>query len=164
MHGYLAQRSPALKSHGEPRVLSGLWCFAACLTFQQHASVSQGRIFSDSCTCCHTEIEAAGQTCCLNHPQYTDTIPSVWQVSYWSAYFKCVTRPGSLKIHGESGNRTQVCSSRGGRLTTRLTSGRRRRRRRRRRRSMQNFGNAVWISGKDRLTASHSIFFLCTTH
>ena len=29
----------------------------ACLTSQQHSSVSQGRICSDSCTCCHTETE-----------------------------------------------------------------------------------------------------------
>ena len=31
----------------------------ACLTFQQYASVSQGRICSDKSTCCHTEIEVA---------------------------------------------------------------------------------------------------------
>ena len=30
-----------------------------CLTSQQHESVSQGRICSDSFTCCHTEIEVA---------------------------------------------------------------------------------------------------------
>ena len=33
-----------------------------CLTSQQHASVSQGRICTDNFTCCHTEIEAADQT------------------------------------------------------------------------------------------------------
>ena len=33
-----------------------------CLTSQQHASVSQGRICSRQFTCCHTEIEAADQT------------------------------------------------------------------------------------------------------
>ena len=33
----------------------------ACLTSQQHASVSQGRICSDNFTCCHTEIEVADQ-------------------------------------------------------------------------------------------------------
>ena len=32
-----------------------------CLTSQQHASVSQGRICSDNFTCCHTEIEVADQ-------------------------------------------------------------------------------------------------------
>ena len=30
---------------------------AGCLTSQQHASISQGRICSDKCTCCHTEME-----------------------------------------------------------------------------------------------------------
>ena len=33
-----------------------------CLTSQQHASVSQGRICTGNFTCCHTEIEAADQT------------------------------------------------------------------------------------------------------
>ena len=33
--------------------------FVCCLTSQQHASVSQGRICSDNFTCCHTEIEVA---------------------------------------------------------------------------------------------------------
>ena len=36
--------------------------FVGCLTSQQHASVSQGRICTDNFTCCHTEIEAADQT------------------------------------------------------------------------------------------------------
>ena len=45
----------------------------ACLTSQQHASVSQGRICLDNCTCCHTEIEVADQTCHLTQSQYTDT-------------------------------------------------------------------------------------------
>ena len=31
----------------------------ACLTSQQYASVSQGRICTDNFTCCHTEIEVA---------------------------------------------------------------------------------------------------------
>ena len=38
------------------------WCllvFVDCLTSQQHASVSQGRICSDKCTCCHTETRVA---------------------------------------------------------------------------------------------------------
>ena len=33
-----------------------------CLTSQQHASVSQGRICSDNFTCYHTEIKVADQT------------------------------------------------------------------------------------------------------
>ena len=69
-----------------------------CLMSQQHASVSQGRICSDSCTCCHTEIEVADQTSYLIQSQYTDigptspstepTMPSAWQGSHWSANFE----------------------------------------------------------------------------
>ena len=65
-----------------------------CLTSQQQASVSQGRICSDSCTCCHTEIEVADQTFYLTQSQYTDTgptspsadprTPGAWQGSHWS--------------------------------------------------------------------------------
>ena len=47
-----------------------------CLTSQQHASVSQARICSDNCTCCHTEIEVADQTVRLAQSQYTDTGPT----------------------------------------------------------------------------------------
>ena len=36
--------------------------FVGCWTSPPHASVSQGRICSDKCTCCHTEIEVADQT------------------------------------------------------------------------------------------------------
>ena len=50
--------------------------FFGCLTSQQHASVSQGRICSDNCPCCHTEIEAADQTLYLTQSQYTDTGPT----------------------------------------------------------------------------------------
>ena len=66
-----------------------------CLTSQQHASVSQGRICADNFTCCHTEIEAADQTFHLTQSQYTDTgptspsadpiMPGAWQGSHWSA-------------------------------------------------------------------------------
>ena len=69
-----------------------------CLTSQQHASVSQGRICSDNFTCCHTEIEAADQTIYLTRSQYTDTGPTnpsadpippgAWQGSHLSAIFK----------------------------------------------------------------------------
>ena len=76
-----------------------------CLTSQQHASASQGRICSDNFTCCHTEIEVADQTFHLTQSQYTDigrTSPSTdpitpgpWQGSQWSANFEVtsVTRP-----------------------------------------------------------------------
>ena len=66
-----------------------------CLTSQQHASVSQGRICSDICTCCHTEIEVADQTFHPTQSQYTDTgptspsadliTPGARQGSHWSA-------------------------------------------------------------------------------
>ena len=65
-----------------------------CLTSQQHASVSQGRICSDNFACCHTEIEVADQTFHLTQSQYTDTgptspsadpiTPGAWQGSHWS--------------------------------------------------------------------------------
>ena len=68
-----------------------------CLTSQQQASVSQGRICLDNFTCCHTEIEVADQTFYLTQSQYTDTgptspsadpiTPSAWQGSHWSANF-----------------------------------------------------------------------------
>ena len=68
-----------------------------CLTSQQHASVSQGQIYSDNFTGCHTEIEVADQTFHLTQSQYTDTrptspstdpiTPGAWQGSHWSANF-----------------------------------------------------------------------------
>ena len=67
----------------------------ACLTSQQQASVSQGRICSDNFTCCYTEIEVADQTFYLTQSQYADTgptspsadpiTPGPWQGSQWSA-------------------------------------------------------------------------------
>ena len=33
----------------------------SCLTSQQHASESQGRICLDICTCCHAEMEFTDQ-------------------------------------------------------------------------------------------------------
>ena len=48
-------------------------CLLACLTSQQHASVSQGRICSDNCTCCHTGIQVVDPTFHLTQSQYTDT-------------------------------------------------------------------------------------------
>ena len=77
-----------------------------CLTSQQHASVSQGRICSDNFTRCHTEIEDADQTFYLTQSQYTVTgptspsadpiTPDAWQGSHWSANFEVtgMTRAG----------------------------------------------------------------------
>ena len=52
--------------HGQPlRYSQGKYLsvclFVGCLTSQQQASVSQGRICSNNFRCCHTEIEAADQ-------------------------------------------------------------------------------------------------------
>ena len=79
------------------KVIRVCW-LVGCLTSQQQASVSQGRICSDNYTCCHTEIEVADQTFYLTQSQYTDTgptspstdpiTPSAWQGSHWSANFE----------------------------------------------------------------------------
>ena len=47
-----------------------------CQTFQQLASVSQGRICSGKCMWCDSEIEVTGQTYYLTQSQYTDTGPT----------------------------------------------------------------------------------------
>ena len=81
-----------LTDEGDPMGL-----LVGCLTSQQQASVSQGRICSGNFTCCHTETEVADQTFYLTHSQYTDDgptspsadpiTPSAWQGSHWSANF-----------------------------------------------------------------------------
>ena len=85
-----------LKSDGNEQGLI-VCLLVACLTSQQHASVSQGLICSDTFTCCHTEIEVADQTFYLTQSQYSDTgptspsanpiTPGAWQGSHWSAIF-----------------------------------------------------------------------------
>ena len=91
--------------------------FVDCLTSQQHASVSQGRICSDNLTCCHTEIEVADPTFHLTQSQYTDTgptspstdpiTPGAWQGSHWSAYFKLTGMTLPWKNPSASGIRTR---------------------------------------------------------
>ena len=88
-----------------------------CLTSQQQASVSQGRICSDNFTCCRTEIEVADSTFYLTQSQYTDTgptspsadpiTPGAWQGSQWSANFEVtgMTRPRKNPV--SSGIRTR---------------------------------------------------------
>ena len=97
----------------------------ACLTSQQHAGVSQGRICSNNSTCCHTEIEVAEQTFYLTQ-SHTDTGPTspsadpimagAWQGSHWSANFEAtgMTRPG--KIPSQAGFEPRIFRSRGGRF------------------------------------------------
>ena len=73
--------------------------FVGCLTSQQQARMSRGRICSDNFTCCHTEIQVADQTFYLIQSQYTDTdqsllrskapgIVDTWQGRHWSANFE----------------------------------------------------------------------------
>ena len=111
-----------------PRVplVADLWLFVGCLTSQQHASVSQGRICSDNVTCCHSEIEVADQTFYLTQSQYTDTrpaspgadliIPGDWHGSHLNANFWVtgMTRPG--KIPSQAGFEPWIFRSRGRRL------------------------------------------------
>ena len=83
--------------HVTGQVFYDVCLFVDCLTSQQHASVSQGRICSDNSTCCHTEIEVTDPTFYLTKSQYTDTeptgpstdpiTPGAWQGSHWSANF-----------------------------------------------------------------------------
>ena len=89
--------------------------FVGCLTSQQQASVSQGRICSDNFTCSHTEIEVAGPTFYLTQSQYTDTgptspsadpiTPGAWQGSHWSANFEVTGMTRPRKNPGASGIR-----------------------------------------------------------
>ena len=88
------------------------WTFVGllvgCLTSQQHASVSQGRICSDKLTSCHTEIEVADQTFHLTQSQYTDTGPTgpstdpikPGRVTTGVSIFKALVRldPGKISV------------------------------------------------------------------
>ena len=67
--------------------------FVCCLTSQQHASVSQGRICTDNLTCCYTEIEVEDQTFYLTQSQYqsqrwlynasVDTVVPIFKSLVW---------------------------------------------------------------------------------
>ena len=52
-----------------------LLLLVGCLTPQQQASVFQGRICSDNCICCHTEVELADQTISPSHSILTPGQP-----------------------------------------------------------------------------------------
>ena len=108
----------------EHRDCVGWW--VGCFTSQQHASVSQGQIYSDNFTCCHTEKEVADQTFYLTQSQYTDTGPSspsadpitpgTWQDRNWRANFEVTgmtqppqksrrkrdTNPGSFALEADA--------------------------------------------------------------
>ena len=95
----------------------GVSLLVGCLTSQQQASVSQGRICSDNFTCCHTEIQVADPTFYLTQSQYTDTgptspsadpiTPGAWQGSQWSANFEVTGMTRPRKNPGASGIRTR---------------------------------------------------------
>ena len=104
--------------HGQSDYTLQFVCLlVGCLTSQQQASVSQGRICSDNFTCCHTEIEVADPTFYLTQSQYTDTgptspsadpiTPGAWQGSHWSANFEVTGMTRPRKNPGASGIRTR---------------------------------------------------------
>ena len=69
-----------------------------CLTSQQHASVFQGRICSDNCTCCHTETEVAES---VTEQVYTKAL----DISHGAWYSPCALHPvpqqtSSTTMHG----------------------------------------------------------------
>ena len=79
----LRQTTPGFNSSITPHE-AAVYLFVGCLTSQQHASVSQGRICSDHFTCCHTAIEVVDSTFHLTQSQYTDaglTSPSADPIS-----------------------------------------------------------------------------------
>ena len=105
-------------SSGQSAIVCLFVCLlVACLTSQQQASVSQGRICSDNFTCCHTEIEVADPTFYLTQSQYTDTgptspsadpiTPGAWQGSHWSANFEVTGMTRPRKNRGANGIRTR---------------------------------------------------------
>ena len=96
--------------------------FVSGLTSQQHASVSQGGIYSDNFMCCHTEIKVADQTFHLTQSQCTDIgpvspstdpiMPGTWQGSqFWSHWYdstpekswrKRDSNPGSSALEADA--------------------------------------------------------------
>ena len=99
--------------------------FAGCLTSQQHTSVSQGRICSDSVTCCHNEIAVADQTISLSLSILTPRQPvlsltlqrqvpgrAATEVPILSRWYDSTRK----NPHDASGNRTSKVRSRSGRL------------------------------------------------
>ena len=109
-----------------PGVMGLVCLLVGCLMSQKHASVSQGRFYSDNCTCCHIETEVADQNFYLTQSQYTDTgptsssadplTPGIWQGSHWSASFEVtgMTRPGKIQSH--EGFKLRIFRFPGGRL------------------------------------------------
>ena len=94
-------------------------------TSQQHASVCQGWICLDNCTCCHTETEVADQTCYRTQSQYTD----IWPTSPNTDPIAPVTRKvchkrinhevTSVTPQRKAGSDLHVCCSSGRHFTAR---------------------------------------------
>ena len=112
-----ADSDDGLSLHTLSAVCLFVGLLVGCLTSQQQASVSHGRICSDNFTCCHTEIEVADQTFYLTQSQYTDTGPTspsadpirpgAWQGSHWSANVQVTGMTRPRKNPGASGIRTR---------------------------------------------------------
>ena len=67
--------------------LSAKGLLVGCLTSQQHASLSQGRIFSDNFTCCHTD-----KSCRPNFPSHPVIVYWHWanQSQHWPYNARCL--------------------------------------------------------------------------
>ena len=100
-------------------------CFLVdCLTSKPCASVPTGRICSDRCMCCHTEIEVADQTLNFIQSQYTDSgrtspstdpiTPGAWQGSHWNANFEItgIARPRKIPV-AQADTESKTCRSQG---------------------------------------------------
>ena len=102
-----------------------------CLTSQQHASVSQGRICTDNFTCCHTEVEVADPTFYLTQSHYTDTgptspssdsiMPGAWQVASGVSIFKSLVWLDPEKSRGERDSNPGSFTPEADALTTKPT-------------------------------------------
>ena len=89
----------------------GIVCWlVGYLTSWQHASVSQGWICSDNCTCPHIEIEVADQTFYIAQLWYTDTEPTLPSTDLQRQTL------GRVKIPAQAGFKLTVFRSQGGRL------------------------------------------------
>ena len=108
-----------------------------CLTPQQHASVSQERIWSEKFTHCYTETEAADQTFYLTQSQYTDAGPTSpsddpitpepgraatgMPIFFFFFFFKTVTsmtRPGKTSPRRKRESNRRSSALKAGALTT----------------------------------------------
>ena len=97
-----------------------------------YTGLVKGRICSDNLTCCHTEMEAADQTCHRTQSQYADTKPTspsanpitgTWpgRVATGVPMFKSLVWLDPEKIPPQAGFEPGIFRSLGGCLTTRPT-------------------------------------------